>query len=285
MVQAQTQRDDVAHNPSVSRTLAIVAIRSGAGVTALQHLAQPLRAQALQHVVQLTGLPRAARTNLEASWLAAVRTPVAPELRQIHRDWIEAALADAPVATRVALAGGAVTPATVWLARWLCAGLPTLPPPLAATQPLREPGDVVALAGPRLLQLISALGADGVVHALGAAALQTCDASKLGGNYLMLRAALTRQAQPQPWPGGLRRRLVGWVTSAQGATTGGLAAPLLLPMVGVRMLVTIATIDRQQLAMQLPRVIGLAIWPSAGPALPSAAPDCLPWSIVMAAAA
>ncbi len=277
-------------DPSVvSRTLALVALRREVGAAAMQYLEQPLRAQVLQHVAQLMGLPRSARATLEATWIAAVRTPVAPGLRYLHRDWIEAALADAPNATRAALASGSLTPAAVWLARWFCAGMPGLPPLLADSAPLRTPPDVVALAGPRLLRLVSAVGADGVVHALGAPALRACDASVLAANQPLLQAALARLAQPQPWPGGLRRRIVAWLTAAQHVTTGGMASPLLLPMVGVQMLATVAAIDPQQLAVKLPRVIGQQIWAGPGPVLDRGAAaadlDCLPWSIVMAAAA
>ena len=281
----QADNNDVAVDGTISRTLAIVAQRSSVGAAALQRLAQPLREQALQQFAQLTDQPHAARATLAAAWTAAVRTPVAPGLRQVHRDWIEAALTAAPPATRAALAGATVTPAAVWLARSACAGLPSLPPLLADRQPLRGPTDVVALAGARLLTLVSALGADGVVHALGAAALQGCNASVLGENSANLRAALLRLAQPQPWPSSFRRRAVGWLTTAQAATTGGLAASMLLPMVGVRMLATIAPIDRRQLAVRLPRTIGLAIWPGSDQAAMPSEPDCLPWSIVMAAAA
>lgn len=279
---------ELAVDLSVSRTLAIVALRSSVdGAAALQRLAQPWRDQATLQLHQLTSVSPAARATLEAAWLAAVRTPVAPGLRHVHRDWIEAALADAPTSTRAALAGGVVTPAAVWLARWFCAGLPALPPLLAAHQPLRQPGDLVALAGPRLLQLVSAVGADGVVLALGAPALQASAGSVLAGNQPMLQAALLRAAQPQAWPGGFRRRVVGWLSGVQRATTGGLAAPMLLPMLGVHMLATIATLNRQHLAARLPRTVGLQIWPGPGHALaaPPADLDCLPWSIVMAAAA
>ncbi len=275
---------------SVSRTLAILALRSRAGTAALQHIVHPLREQALQQMAQLTELPRSARATLEASWIAAVRAAVAPGLRYVHRDWIEAALAVAPAATRAALAGGVGTPASVWLARWFCAALPTLPPLLEDSAALRQPLDVVALSGPRLLRLVSALGADGVVHALGAPALQAFDASKLAANQPLLHAAVARLAQPQSWPRGLRRRIVAWLSTVQQTTTGGLAAPLLLPLLGVQMLATVAAIDRPQLAAKLPRAIGQGIWPGpwhdgsqAAPA--SNDPDALPWSIVLAAAA
>lgn len=278
---------DLLGDLNVSRTLAMLALRSSGGAAALQRLAQPLRDQAALQLAQLTSVSQAARATLAAAWLATVRTPVASGLRHVHRDWIEAALAAAPTSTRAALAGGVVTPAAVWLARWFCAGLPALPPLLANYQPLRQPADLVALAGPRLLHVVSAVGADGVVLALGAAALRACEGSVLAGNEPMLQAALLRSTQPQVWPSGFRRRTVGWLTSVQRATTGGLAAPMLLPMLGVQMLATIAALHRPHLAARLPRIVGLEIWP--GPGHGSAAPstdlDCLPWSIVLAAAA
>lgn len=281
---------DVEVDASVSRTLAILALRAATGTAVLQRIEDPLRGSALQQMALLTELPRSARAAREAAWLAAVRGAVAPGLRYVHRDWIEAALAVAPAATRAALAGGAVTPATVWLARWFCAALPTLPPLLEDSVALRQPLDVVALSGPRLLRLVSALGADGVVHALGAPALQAFDAAKLAANQPSLHAALARLAQPQAWPRGLRRRIVAWLTTAQQTTTGGLAAPLLLPLLGVQMLATVAAIDRSQLAAKLPRAIGHSIWlgpwQDGGDAAPvSTDPDALPWSIVLAAAA
>ncbi len=281
---------DVEVDASVSRTLAILALRTATGTAALQRIVDPLRESALQQMARLTELPRSARASLEATWLAAVRAAVAPGLRYVHRDWIEAGLAVAPSTTRAALAGGVVTPATVWLARWFCAALPTLPPLLDDSVPLRRPLDVVALSAPRLLHLVTALGADGVVHALGAPALQGFDASKLGENRPLLQAAVARAAQPQPWPRGLRRRIVAWLTTVQQTTTGGVAAPLLLPLLGVQMLATVATIDRAQLAAKLPRAIGHGIWPGpwqeSGHAVPTSNDlDALPWSIVLAAAA
>ena len=260
----------------------MLAQRDANGTQVLQRLAAPWRDNALAQAATLAQRSRAERANVVGEWLVTVRAPVPPSFRLLHRDWIEAALAHAPVATRAALAGGVATPATTWLARRFCAQFPALPPLLDDTVPLHAPAQVAALRYERLIGLLTAVGAAAVVQALGAAAVAAADAAKLGGNRMVLAAALKR-SPASTWPRGLQRRLLEWVSQAQ-RSTGGLASATMLPAVGAQVVARVAGVVPMQLGYRLPQSLGQPLL-HLSPVADEANADNMPWAIVTAAAA
>jgi hypothetical protein len=100
------------------------------------------------------GLAAASRDD-RARGLAELRAPVPASLRAVHPSWIEAGLADLPWRARDVLAGGAHTPAEVWLARWACAELPPLPPLRDLARP-ESLADAIAMV--RLADWLAAIG-------------------------------------------------------------------------------------------------------------------------------
>lgn len=258
-----------------------MAQRDANGAQVLQRLASPWRDNALAQTAALAQRARVERANVVGEWLVSVRAPVPPSFRLLHRDWIEAALAQAPIATRAALAGATPTPASTWLARCFCAQFPAMPDMLDDAAPLRTPDQLAGLRYERLLTLLTALGADAVVQALGAASVASADASKLGGNRLVLQAAVNR-SQATAWPRGLHRPLLAWVSQAQ-RSTGGLASVTMLPMVGALVAARVAGVVPRQLGYRLPQALGQGLLTLRPVAAPDA--DNVPWAIVAAAAA
>lgn len=259
----------------------MLAQRDANGAQVLQRLASPWRESALAQVAGLAPRSRAERASVVGEWLVALRAPVPPSFRLLHRDWIESALTEAPAATRAALAGGVATPAATWLARRFCAQFPAMPLSLDDAAPLRTPEQLAGLRYERLLTLLTALGADAVVQALGAASVASADASKLGGNRLVLQAAVKR-SQATAWPRGLHRPLLAWVSQAQ-RSTGGLASVTMLPMVGALVAARIAAVTPRQLGYRLPQALGQGLLTLRPVAATDA--DNVPWAIVAAAAA
>lgn len=220
--------------------------------------------------------PPAARRALRAKWAAASRVPVPPGLRGGHPSWIEAALAELPPRARADLArggagagadaeaaaaspggasGGAYDPVAVWLVRWVCAGLPPMPPADAAGPPLSI-DHAVRLRGADLAAWLAEVGADQLAFALGAAGSTTgaeavAAAARVVGERLP-RAASRIAAAPRAGALGPAR-----------AAIARCRVPLddrALLVIGARAIAPhTGPLSRRQLAARLPRPLGLAV--------------------------
>ncbi len=129
-----------------------------------------------------------------ATWAAIARAPLPPGLRGIDPSWIEAVLADLPIAARAALADGGGEPVSVWLARWACAEFPAMPPTIERSVPPRSIAEAVTLPAAALVAWLHAVGADQLAHALAIAGEGALD--KLARSSAALRAAATRIGEP-----------------------------------------------------------------------------------------
>ncbi len=218
-----------------------------------------------------------ARRALRAGWAAAARAPVPPGIRGVHPSWIEAALAELPARARADLARGGLGAGAgdgagetrtgagetgeadrvaVWLTRWACAGLPPLPAAAAAgSGPPASLSDAVRLRGDDLAAWLADVGADQLALAIGAAGAAAGEAlaaaARIVGDRLPRAAA--RMASP-PRAGG-----------RGPARAAGLRCRLsrddrALLVIGARSLAPHTdALSRRQLAVRLPRPLGLAI--------------------------
>lgn len=131
----------------------------------LARIGGPIGEAARAAAAALADLPDRERRVQRATWAAHARAPVPPGFRGIDATWIEAALLELPVRARTAVAGGALAPADVWLARWACASLPALP----AIDPAAVPGLATAtqLSAAALRGWLEDVGAEQLAYALG----------------------------------------------------------------------------------------------------------------------
>ncbi|HUJ62763.1 MAG TPA: hypothetical protein VLX92_29880 [Kofleriaceae bacterium] len=228
----------------------------------LARLGGPLGAEARAAARELAALPRGDRARLAA----IARAPVPQGLRGAHGSWIEAALAELPARARAAVAagggdavdggglsaggsgaegrrgsvdGGGLSAAgsgaegrrgsiDTWLARWACAAIPPLPP--VRDRAPRSLDDVVALPGDRLLAWLGAVGRAQRAYAISLAAPGAVRRDELGA----ARAVIAR-CRPE------------------GSSDLAIGARAIAPHVAA------SPIAARQLAVRLPRELGLAI--------------------------
>ncbi|MGE0547269.1 MAG: hypothetical protein AB7O24_22725 [Kofleriaceae bacterium] len=160
----------------------------------LRRLGGSIGAAAVRAHDELAGQANAARAELSARWASAARAPLPPGLRGIDPSWIEAALATLPEHARSAMASPS-DPASVWLARWACAGLPAIAAIDPAIQRLSSPDDLTRAPPQTLLAWLEAVGEDQLVLAVSAAGESAVDAMarRLGRD---LSAAARRIREP-----------------------------------------------------------------------------------------
>lgn len=230
----------------------------------LARLGGPLGAAARSAHARHAALERAGkleeRRRLRAQWAAAARAPVPPGLRGVHPSWIEAALADLPARTRADLARGGLgddggfDPVAVWLVRWACAELPPLPaadlagPPASLDEAVRLRADDLAswLAEVGADQLALAIGAAGAAGREGLAA-----AAQIVGDRL-LRAAARIVAPPRAGAlGPARAAIVRCRVALDDRALLVIGARAIAPHTDA--------LARRQLAVRLPRPLGLAV--------------------------
>ncbi len=209
-----------------------------------------------------------ARRALRAEWAAAARAPVPPGLRGVHPSWIEAALAVLPARARADLARGAVEAGgggsgaadpydvsddriACWLVRWACAGLPPMPeanvegPPASLDQAVRLRADELAA-------WLAEVGADQLALAVGAAGVHALSAAAQVVGARLTRAAARIGVSP-------RAGALGPVRAAITRCRVSLDDRALL-VIGARALAPhAAALARRQLAVRLPRPLGLAV--------------------------
>jgi hypothetical protein len=221
---------------------------------------------------------------LRARVLAAVRVPVPAGIRGVHPSWIEAGLVGLPVRARQALASGPSDSIDVWLVRWACAAIPPLPAADPAAGAAASPAsidDAVRLPGDGLARWLAEVGADQLAHAVRKAGVRAIAevATRVIGDRLRAAAARIDRA---PRAGALgparaaiarcRGELRAPVRSAvAGDASTVRAQPLaitvaagvdehLLVRIGCRAIAPhVDALARQQLAVRLPRPLGLIV--------------------------
>ena len=227
----------------------------------LAHIGGPIGDAARDRQREIATLDENASRAKRASWLAAARVPISPGLRGIDASWIEHAItraSDPELANerandarstvnalakhgRRVIADGPTTAADVWLARWICAALPSMPPVEPITRP-RSSFDAVKMSAAALRTWLEEVGADQIAFAVGKAA--TAMESRLG-------AAAVRIAQaPRAGEMGERRSAIERARIAMGEGA--------LLRVGARTIAPYASdIERLQIAHRLPRGAGV----------------------------
>jgi SWI/SNF-related matrix-associated actin-dependent regulator 1 of chromatin subfamily A len=204
----------------------------------------------------------AARQALRAQWAAAARAPAPPGLRGVHPSWIEAALADLPPRARADLARGgaggsladAADPVAVWLVRWACAGLPPLPAADATGAP-SSIEHAARLRGDDLAAWLAEVGADQLALALGAAGAAGAEAIAAAARVVgarLVRAAARIAAAPRSGALGPARAVIARCRIPLDDRA--------LLVIGARAIAPHAgPLSRRQLAVRLPRPLGLAV--------------------------
>lgn len=193
------------------------------------------------------------RRRTRARILAAARTPAPPGIRGIHPTWIEAGLVGLPARARTALANGDAAPADIWLVRWACAELPPLPAIEPALRSPRSIDDAIRLSGDTLIEWLVAVGTDQLAHALRSAGPSTLAA--IAKTVPTLTAASIRIERPPRFGAlGPARAAIARCRDASVGRTEGLLA------IGARALAPHTdTLARRQLAVRLPRPLGLML--------------------------
>jgi hypothetical protein len=209
------------------------------------------------------GAPPEARRRSRAGWAAAARAPVPPGIRGVHPSWIEAALAALPARARADLAGGGVgshDPIAVWLVRWACAGLPPMP----AADAVGPPASIdaaVRLRGEDLAAWLAEVGADQLALAVGAAGGEAPAAAVRVAGARLARAAARIGTPPRAGALGPVRAAIGRCRAAVSELhdARGLDDRVLLA-IGARAIAPHTdALARRQLAVRLPRPVGLAV--------------------------
>lgn len=128
--------------------LAIIALRAGLSERVFDRIAGELGRQGRTHARQFAAMSAVDRKRRVAQGLAKMSSPLPESLRLLHRDWIEAALADEPEAQAI-LARPSLAPFAVWVVRRAFVALPLQAAPtsevVAAMAWLRDRG-ALALA-------------------------------------------------------------------------------------------------------------------------------------------
>jgi hypothetical protein len=132
---------------------------------------------------EITTLDEKSSRAKRASWLAAARVPIPPDVRGIDRSWIEHAIAnittvpDGAVHTalltraRRILLDGPDNATDVWLARWICASFPSMPPIDSTRARPRSIAEAVTMSAPALRAWLEEVGADQIAFAIGKSAI------------------------------------------------------------------------------------------------------------------
>ena len=232
---------------------------------------------ARESAAELATLASEDHRRMRARIAAAARVPVPIGIRGVHASWIEAGLVGLPARARGALANGPTTEVEVWLVRWACAELPPLPaaePELVAP---RSIDDAIRLPGDRLVSWLAELGADQLALALrtaGKAAVAAVAARVVGDR--LLAASERIDAAPRSGALGPVRAAIARcrgldLTGADAAvdelaatrlagSARGLVDDNLLLRIGARAVAPrVDTLARRQLAVRLPRPLGLVL--------------------------
>lgn len=219
----------------------------------LARIAGPIGEAARDRQREIAKLDETASRVRRASWLAAARVPIPPGLRGVDPSWIEHAIARVAtidgarvvaLATRArrVIADGPTTPSDVWLARWVCAELPAMPPIDATVVRPRSMAEAVTMTAGALRAWLEEVGADQIAFAVGKSA--TAMSSRLGA------AAVRIAKAPRVGELGERRAAIerARMTIDEGA----------LLRVGARTIADRASmIERMQVAYRLPRETGV----------------------------
>lgn len=226
------------------------------GAHVLRLVGGELGAGARAAIAALRGLEAGEQRHTRARWAATARAPVPAGVRGIHASWIEAALDGEPARARTAMANGGLGDGVdTWLARRVCAALPSLP--LAVPAWPRSIDDAIACDGETLARWLAEVGADQLALALVAAGGEAIAgaATRLGPDGARLIAAATRiQLAPRAGQLGLVRAAIARCRGIQ------LGDPHALALLGARAIAPYAgEAQRARLALRLPRAAGLAI--------------------------
>ncbi|HVK87795.1 MAG TPA: hypothetical protein VM513_26935 [Kofleriaceae bacterium] len=241
----------------------------------LARIAGPLGEAARTAAAQLSSLGDRERRVQRATWSAAVRAPIPPGLRGIDPSWIETALAPLPGRAREALAAGPTDPASVWLLRWACARFPPMPAIEPSLARPRTPADVVRVAPAALRDWLEDVGADQLAFALGSNArdmVATMRARPGTGPGLRDAQADRRTAIDARLANAIERITRaprhGQLGDRRGAIerTNDEVKPGTVPIsgngilrIGARAISRhLSALDRQRLALRLPRELDLA---------------------------
>jgi hypothetical protein len=201
---------------------------------------------------ELARLDEKASRVKRASWLAAARTPLPVGLRGIDASWIEGAIQklgtvpgfQSALAIRVrrVLADGPATPGDVWLANWVCAGFPPMPPIDASIARPRSIGDAVRTSATALRAWLEDVGADQVAFAVGASAAAM--------SSRIAEAAVRIAKAPRVGELGERRSAIQRARIEIDANA--------LVRVGARAIAPqVGSVERLQLAHRLPHELGV----------------------------
>lgn len=232
----------------IGEALAAAAVTTDVLGAALARIGGPIGDAARRAHAELTGLPAEARRTLRLRWAAAARAPVPSGVRGADPSWIEAGLRGLPPLARTAIATGAIDDRGVWLARWACAALPSLPaidPRITTPVSIDE---AVRMAAPALRAWLEAIGIDQLAFALGPHAAQ---AEAVLGARLAAAAIRIGQA-PRAGQLGTRR---GAIARARGELD-----ELALLRIGARSIAPHAAgLAGRQLAVRLQRALGLVV--------------------------
>lgn len=214
----------------------------------LARLAGPLGQDARRAAAELAQLDAGTRRARRAAWTASARAPLPPGLRGVEASWIEAALAGLPARARDALGGGTLDAVSVWLARWACAALPPLPPSDPAITRPRSAGEAIRMAPAALRAWLEEVGADQLAFALGEHAGQA--AAALDDRVAAAAARITRP--PRAGELGTRRAAIARArVEPDGHALLRVGARALAPHV--------SALERRQLAVRLPREVGVRV--------------------------
>ena len=197
---------------------------------------------------------RAAPTStklLRASWASQGRVPVPGGFRGVDPSWIEAGLDGLPPEARDAVASGGGTPVRVWLARWACARIVSLPAMFDGEA--SSLGAALCLPGPRLREWLDGVGADQLALALSAAGPEAM-ASGVRVAGARLAAAASRIAE--------RAGALGPVRAAIDRCRGIALDDIAFARIGARTIapyVAQRALAREQMMLRLPRGLGLVV--------------------------
>ncbi|MDB4957842.1 MAG: hypothetical protein JWO36_5411 [Myxococcales bacterium] len=250
---------------TLGRALAVAAVRLGddAGAVLARiggSIGEQIR-EARTELARISGTP-----TRRAEWAAAARAPMPPGLRGVHPTWIEAALAPLPDRARAALAAGSEDPIDVWLARWVCAELPPMPPitnERPASGRFVSVAVVVAQGGDELRAWLEQTGADQLAVVMASAGQQT--------------RATERIAKP-PRAGAL-----GPARACIARCRGVVLDELGLLRIGARAIAPyFDALARRQLILRLPRDIGIVVGAELAQAAGDPVDQCPTWTALAA---
>jgi hypothetical protein len=190
---------------------------------------------------------------LRASWASQGRVPVPGGFRGVDPSWIEAGLDGLPVQAREAVASGGGTPAQVWLARWACARIVSLPQVVDGE--VTSLGSALCLPGPRLRDWLDGVGADQLALALAAAGPEAMASGVRVAGERLANAASRIDEPP-------RAGALGPVRAAIERCRGTALDDIAFARIGARAIapyVAQRALAREQVMLRLPRSLGLIV--------------------------